>query len=55
MTMNTYQCWISGQRAATEETITAPSSFEARKIIARKYRLEVHDAIARRIESGKDQ
>lgn len=47
--MNTYNCWIAGQRADTEETMVAASSFEARKVIAHKYRLPVSDAVAQRV------
>lgn len=48
--MNIYRCWIAGQKADTIETIKAESSFAARQIIARKYRLPVTDAVAQRAE-----
>jgi hypothetical protein len=46
--MNEYDCWISGQRSDTEEIIVAASSFEARKVIAHKYRLPITDTASHR-------
>jgi hypothetical protein len=49
MQQYTYECWINGQRTETSEVVQAVTSFEARKYIAHKYRLDVTDAIARRV------
>jgi len=48
--MNTYRCWIVGQKNATQELIQAESSLAARQKIARKYRLAITDAVAQRVE-----
>jgi hypothetical protein len=48
--LNRYQVWIHGIRAATERTIHAASSFEARKELAACYpAAEISDCVAARV------
>jgi hypothetical protein len=48
--LNKYQVWIFGIRAATETTIHAASSFEARQEMARRYTAAtVLDVVAQRV------
>jgi hypothetical protein len=50
--MKRYLTWIAGQMSTTVELVDAETGLEARKIIARRYRLDVTDACSRTVIGG---
>lgn len=46
--MNIYECWIDGRMAETKTPIEAKSSFEARRIMALRHKVDITDVAARR-------
>lgn len=48
MTMQTYQCWCPVDNRLPNEFIEAETSFEARKVYARKHNKQASECVGRR-------